>query len=90
MCIRDRAKISAEILYGHAFSSKSTKVRGAINSTLTSFIRESIHPKKWVSAQLTGDFSISPQTSIISQFNFKIDDHHNNQFGCSVAYQQKL
>ena len=85
-----RAKISAEILYGHAFSSKSTKVRGAINSTLTSFIRESIHPKKWVSAQLTGDFSISPQTSIISQFNFKIDDHHNNQFGCSVAYQQKL
>ena len=85
-----KTKLSAEILYSHAISSKSTKVRGAINSTLTSFTRESIHPKQWISAQLNGNFSIKPKASIISQFNFKIDDHHNNQFGCSIAYQQKL
>ncbi|MBN3860198.1 autotransporter domain-containing protein [Neisseriaceae bacterium PsAf] len=80
----------AEINYNHTIGSEKTKIKGAVNSTLTSFTRELDNPKKWVNVKLDADFKVNQSGTINTNLNFISDNDKNRKLGYGIGYRYKF
>ncbi|QRN40907.1 MAG: autotransporter domain-containing protein [Neisseriaceae bacterium] len=80
----------AEINYNHTIGSEKTKIKGAINSTLTSFTRKLNNPKHWINIKLDANFKINQSGMINTNLNFISDDDKNRKLNYGIGYHYKF
>ncbi|OBU13567.1 autotransporter domain-containing protein [Morganella psychrotolerans] len=75
-----------EIKYNHNLSDKPMSVKGAVNSTDTSFTRTGIESKdSWVSAKLGASAALTENLNVFGVVNYNQESNHSNSVNYSVG-----
>ncbi|MFH4415739.1 MAG: autotransporter domain-containing protein [Neisseriaceae bacterium] len=84
------ADFKTELTYNHSLGRQKTVIRGALNSTASSFSREVKSPQYWLAVNFSANFKPSKTTAVLTNLSLATDAHKNCQISYGLSYNHQF